>query len=66
MGNVNTHCNSSSFLKGVMKMADVDINPLGKNGKMDAQPDRDETIPYILGGVIGGKLTWEPDREQKT
>ena len=30
---MDTHCNSSSFLKGVMKMADVDIDSFGKHDK---------------------------------
>ena len=37
--------NLSSFLKGVMKIADIDINPFGDHDKMDAQPDETgETI----------------------
>ena len=61
--NVNTHCNSSYFL---MKMDD--INPFSKHDKTKAQPDnhQNETIPLTLGGVIGEKSTWEPEREQET
>ena len=36
MGNVNKHCNSSSYLKGVMKMADIDIDPFSEHDKTDA------------------------------
>ena len=39
VGNVNTHCNSSYFLKGVMKMADVDIDSFSEHDKTDTQPD---------------------------
>ena len=56
MGNVNAHCNSSFFLKGVLKIADIDINPFGKHDKTDAQCDTGETIPFTLGGVIEGVL----------
>ena len=66
MGELNTNCNSSVFLKGVMKMADVDINPFGDHNKTDAQPDESgETIPLIPGGVRGG-ATWEPECERET
>ena len=67
MGNVNTHCNSSSFLEGVMKMADVDRDPFGKHDKTGTQPDdTGETIPFTLGGMIKGGSTWEPEQEQET
>ena len=62
LGEVDTHCNSSSFLKGVMKMAGGDINPFGEHDKTDAQPDTNETIPSVLDGVIGVP-SWEPDCE---
>ena len=45
----------------IMKMADVDINPLGDDDKMDAQPDEPgDTIPLNPGGV-GGGTTREPE-----
>ena len=59
LGEVNTHCNSSSFLKGVMKMDD--INSFGDHNITDAQPDTKKTIPFTPGGVIEGKSTWEPN-----
>ena len=66
MGELNTNCNSSVFLKGVMKMADVDINPFGDHNKTDAQPDESgETIPLIPGGVRGG-ATWESECKRET
>ena len=39
----NTHYKSSYFLKGVMKMADID--PFGEHDKTDSEPDEhpDET-----------------------
>ena len=46
MRNVNTHRNWSSFLKGVIKMVDMDINPFGKHNKTEKQPDTGETIPF--------------------
>ena len=66
VGNVNAHYNLSFFLKGVMKMADVDVDPVGRHDKTDAQPDTDETIPFTLGEVIAGKSTWESKGEQET
>ena len=55
----------SSFLKGVIKMADIDIDLFGDHDKTGAQPDKTgETIPLIPGGV--GGATWEPEREQET
>ena len=36
---LDTTCNLSYFLKGVMKMADIDIDPVGNHDKMDEQPD---------------------------
>ena len=50
LGEMNTHCNSSSFLKGVMKMDD--IGPFGEHDKMDEQPDTGETNPYTPPVVI--------------
>ena len=47
------------FIKGIMKMADDDINPFSNHNKTNAQPD--ETIPLTPGGVIEGASTWEPE-----
>ena len=48
LGELDTNCNSSSFLKGVMKMVDIDINPFGDHSRTDAQPDETgKTIPLI-------------------
>ena len=35
-GEVYTTCNMSSYLKDIMKMADVDIDPFGEHDKPDA------------------------------
>ena len=62
LGELDTNCNSSSFLKSIMKMADVDINPFIDHYKTDAQPDKTgETIPLNPEGVVvvGGAI-WEP------
>ena len=57
LGELDTNCNSSSFLKGVMKMADIDINPFGEHDKpdegMSEHLDEGEMIPIKPGGVIG-------------
>ena len=63
MENLNKHYKWSSFLKGVMKMDDID--PFSKCDKPDEQPDTDKTIPSTLGGMIGVSC-WEPEREQET
>ena len=63
---IDTTCNLSSFLKGVMKMTDIDIDPFGDHDKTDAQPDETgEAIPLKPGGVVRG-ATWQPEREQET
>ena len=55
LGELDTNCSLSSFLKGTMKMADADIDPFGDHDKMDAQLDETgETIPLNQGGVMGG------------
>ena len=55
LGELDTNCNSSSFLQGIMKMADVDIDSFSDHDKMDAQPDETgETIPLRPGGVVVG------------
>ena len=56
---LDTNCNSSSFLKGIIKMVDVDINLFGDHDKIDTQPDETgETIPLNPGGtVVGGGAT---------
>ena len=62
-------CNSSYFLKGVMKMADVDINPFDEHGKTDKQPDTGETVPFTPEpeqeiSFGGGKLS-QPDSKNR-
>ena len=43
-------------------MADIDINPSGDHGKMDALPDETgETIPLTPGRFME-RSTWEPER----
>ena len=43
-------------------MADVDIDPFSEHDKPDVWPDEmGETIPFILGGMIEGGSTWEPE-----
>ena len=67
LGELNTNCNSSSFLKGNMKMVDIDINPFGNHDKTEAWPaETGETISVNPGRVVmgGGGATWEPEREQ--
>ena len=51
-----------------MKMVDIDIDLFRDHDKMDARPDEPtgETICLILGGVIGGGSTWEPECKQET
>ena len=63
LGEFCTNCNSSSFLNGVMKMANIDIDPFSDHDKTDAQPDETgETVPLSPGGVVvGGGATWEPE-----
>ena len=37
-----------------MKMADIDIDPVGDHDKTDSQPDEtSENIPVTPGGVMG-------------
>ena len=63
LGELDTNCNSSSFLKGIMKMAGVDMGLFNNHNKMDTQPDKTgETISLNPGGV-GGAATWEPEQE---
>ena len=54
---------SHLFLKGVMKTADIDIDPFGEHDKIDKHPDESKTIPFTLGGVTEGGSTWEPEQE---
>ena len=64
-GELDTNCNLSSFLKGVMEMANVDIYPFSDHDKTEVQPDETgETLPLIPGGV--GGATWAPECEQET
>ena len=50
-----------------MKMADVDIDPVGDHDKTDEQSyETGETISFTPGGVIEEKSTWKPQREQET
>ena len=53
----------SSFLKGNMKMHDID--PYHENNKTDKQPDTDEMISLTPGGVIAGERSWKPVSEQE-
>ena len=60
---LDTCYNLSSFLEGIMEMADIDIDPFGDHDKTDAQPDETgKTIPLNPRGivVVGGGATWEP------
>ena len=62
LGELDTRFSSSSFLKDIMKMADIDIDPFSDHDKMDAQPDEmGKTISLTTGGVRGA--TWEPEQE---
>ena len=46
-GELDAHYNSSSFLKGVIKMADIDIDPFHDHDKMDPWPDKTgETLSH--------------------
>ena len=57
MGELDTNCDLLSFLKGVMKMANIDIDPFGEHDKpdqgMSEYPDEGEMILIDMGGVIG-------------
>ena len=68
LGELDRNCNSSSFFKGITKMADNDIEPFGDHSKTDTQPDETgETIPLNPEGVVVGRgATWEPERGQET
>ena len=46
-------------------MADVDIDPFGEHESRTDEPT-DENIPLDPVTQVGGKLTWEPTREQET
>ena len=46
-------------------MADVDIDPLGEHESRTDEPT-DEHIPLDPVTPVGGRLTWEPTREQET
>ena len=52
---------SSSFLKGTMKMVDIDIDPFGEHDR--TEEPMDECIPLT---PVGGGSTWEPEHEQET
>ena len=60
-GDLGRSCNSSSFLKDVMKMVDVYIDPFSDYDKMDAHSNIGETIPFTAGGEVEGGSTWEPE-----
>ena len=64
LGELDICYNLSSFLKDIMKMADIDIDPFG-NHKMDTQSNEltDKNIPLTPGGVIGLGAIWEPEQE---
>ena len=65
LGELYTNCNSLFFLKGIMKMADADINPFSDHDEMDAQPDKTgKTVPLNPGGgAMGGGAPWKPEQE---
>ena len=46
-------------------MADVDIDPFGEHELRTDEPT-DEHIPLDPVTPVGGRLTWEPTREQET
>ena len=50
---LDTCYSSSSFLKDIMKMTDVDIDPFSDHDKPDSQPDgtTGKTIPLNPGGI---------------
>ena len=55
LGELDTNCSLSSFLKGIMRMADIAIDPFGGHDKKDTQPDETaKTIPVNPRGVMGG------------
>ena len=57
LGELDTNCNSSSFLEG--------IKPFGHHDKTDAQLDEmGETIPFSSRGV--GGAVWEQECQQET
>ena len=62
LGDLDTNYNFLSFLKSIMKRADIDIDSFGDHDKTDKQPDEtDEPIPLNPGRVVGGGSTWEPE-----
>ena len=63
LGELDTHYYLSSFLKGIMKMAEVYIYPFSNHDKTDTQPDETgDTIPLNPGGgIVEGGPTWEPE-----
>ena len=58
----------ATCLKGIVKMADIEINPFSNHDKMDAQPDEmTETVPLNPRGiVVGGSATWASECKQET
>ena len=38
---------SSSFLKGTMKMADIDIDPFGEHDRTESRPDESIPLPPV-------------------
>ena len=67
LGELDTNCNSSPFLEGIMKMADVVTYPFAKHDKADAQPEETgKTIPLIPARVGKGGATWEPECKEGT
>ena len=69
LGEMDMTRNSSSFLKGTTKMADIHTNPFGEHDKPNEGTskhlDECEMIPINLGGVIGDQTgsSWEPISE---
>ena len=50
LGELDTTCNLSSFLKGILKLADVDMDPFGYHIKTDTHPhETGETISLNPG-----------------
>ena len=69
LGELDTNCDLSSFLKDIVKITDVDIDSFSNHDKMYTQPDETgEIFPLNPGGgeVMGGGTTWEPECEQET
>ena len=62
LGDLDTTCNSSLFLKDIMKMA---CDPVSDHDKTATQSNEGKTIPLTPEEVIGGG-TWKQECEQQT